>query len=80
MAEKKFISDVAEIAVPASLQTLLQISVLSLTDQIMIGQLGSVSVAAVGLANKFSSSYSLLFRQQQASWSHNISVAVSVRK
>ena len=60
MAEKKFISDVAEIAVPASLQTLLQISVLSLTDQIMIGQLGSVSVAAVGLANKFSSSYSLL--------------------
>lgn len=60
MGDKKFISSVAEIAVPASLQTLLQISVLSLTDQLMIGQLGSVSVAAVGLANKFSSSYSLL--------------------
>ena len=60
MKEKKFISDVAAIAVPASLQTLLQISVLSLTDQVMIGQLGSVSIAAVGLANKFSSNHSLL--------------------
>lgn len=58
--EKKFVSEVAAIAVPASLQTLLQISVLSLTDQVMIGQLGSVSIAAVGIANKFSSSYSLL--------------------
>ena len=55
--EKKFVSEVAAIAVPASLQTLLQISVLSLTDQVMIGQLGSVSIAAVGIANKFSSSY-----------------------
>lgn len=60
MKDKKFLKEVYEIALPASLQTLLQISVLSLTDQLMIGQLGSVSVAAVGLANKFSSSYSLI--------------------
>ena len=52
--------EVARIAVPTSLQTLLQISILSFTDEVMIGRLGSVSVAAVGLANKFVSGYSLL--------------------
>ena len=45
--------------IPVALQSMLQSS-FSIVDQIMIGQLGSVSVAGVGLAGKFSSIFSVM--------------------
>lgn len=57
--QEKFIKTVCLLAVPVALQSMLQSS-FSIVDQIMIGQLGSVSVAGVGLAGKFSSIYSVL--------------------
>lgn len=57
--EKSFFRTVCNLAVPVALQSMLQAS-FSIIDQIMIGQLGSVSVAGVGLAGKFSSVYSVL--------------------
>ena len=56
---KKFLKTVCNLAVPVALQSILQAS-FSIVDQIMIGQLGSVAVAGVGLAGKFSSIYSVL--------------------
>ena len=50
--EKGFLRNVCRLAVPVALQSMLQSS-FSIVDQIMIGQLGSVSVAAVGLAGKY---------------------------
>ena len=44
-----FAKTVCSLAVPVALQSMLQSS-FSIVDQIMIGQLGSVSVAGVGLA------------------------------
>ena len=52
--EQHFLKAVCAIAVPVALQSMLQAS-FSIVDQIMIGQLGSVSVAGVGYAGKFSS-------------------------
>ena len=52
--ENNFLKTVCNIAIPVALQCMLQSS-FSMVDQIMIGQLGSVSIAAVGLAGKFSS-------------------------
>ena len=49
----------SNLAVPVTLQSMLQSS-FSIVDQIMIGQLGSVSVAGVGLAGKFASIYSVV--------------------
>lgn len=57
--EKSFFQIVCNLAVPVALQSMLQAS-FSIVDQIMIGQLGSVSVAGVGLAGKFSSIYSVV--------------------
>ena len=57
--EKRFFRTVCTLAIPAALQSLLQLS-FSLVDQIMIGQLGAVSVAAVGLAGKFASIYTVV--------------------
>ena len=51
--EKSFFRSVCALAVPVALQSMLQAS-FSIVDQIMIGQLGSVNVAGVGLAGKFS--------------------------
>lgn len=56
---KSFARTVCSLSVPTALQSMLQSS-FSIIDQIMIGQLGSVSVAAVGLAGKFSSIFSVL--------------------
>ncbi len=56
---RSFLSTVCALAVPVALQSMLQSS-FSIVDQIMIGQLGSVFVAGVGLAGKFSSIYSVL--------------------
>lgn len=54
-----FFAAVAQLAVPVALQSMLQAS-FSIVDQIMIGQLGSVSVAGVGLAGKFASLFSVV--------------------
>ena len=56
---RSFFSSVWTLAVPVALQSMLQSS-FSIVDQIMIGQLGSVSIAGVGLAGKFSSIYSVV--------------------
>lgn len=47
------------IALPVTLQSLLQSS-FSIIDQVMIGQLGSASIAGIGLAGKFASLYSVM--------------------
>lgn len=52
--ENTFFKTVCKLAIPVTLQSMLQAS-FSIIDQIMIGQLGSVSVSGVGLASKFSS-------------------------
>ena len=54
-----FFKSVCRLAIPAALQSMLQSS-FSMVDQIMIGQLGAVSVAAVGLAGKFASIYTVV--------------------
>lgn len=54
-----FFCSVAALAVPVALQSMLQSS-FSIVDQIMIGQLGSVSIAGVGMAGKFSSIFSVI--------------------
>ena len=57
--KSSFFASVCALAIPVALQSMLQAS-FSIVDQIMIGQLGSVSVAGVGLAGKFASIYSVI--------------------
>ncbi|BBF43729.1 Na+ driven multidrug efflux pump [Lachnospiraceae bacterium KM106-2] len=59
MKKHLFFREVCNIAIPVTLQSMLQSS-FSMVDQIMIGQLGSVSIAGIGLAGKFSSIFSVL--------------------
>lgn len=56
---KEFRRELGRTAVPITLQSLLQSS-FGVVDQVMVGQLGSVSIAGIGLASKFSSLYSVL--------------------
>lgn len=77
--QKIFYKSVITIALPVTLQSLLQSS-FSVIDQIMIGRLGNSSIAGVGLAAKFSSMYSVIlsaisavtgiagFHRQQGVW------------
>ena len=57
--ESKFYQTVLKIALPVTLQSLFQSS-FSVVDQAMIGQLGSESIAGIGLGGKFSSLYSVV--------------------
>lgn len=57
--ENIFLKNVCNIAIPVTLQAMLQNS-FTMIDQVMIGQLGSVSIAAIGLAGKFSSIFNFL--------------------
>ena len=57
--EPGFFKTVWRLALPIALQSILQAS-FSVVDQIMIGQLGSVQVAGVGLAGKFASIFTVL--------------------
>lgn len=57
--KKSFYQLVLSIALPVTLQSLLQSS-FSVIDEIMIGQLGSINIAGVGLGGKFSSIFSVL--------------------
>lgn len=54
-----FLKNVWALAIPVALQSMLQSS-FSMVDQIMIGQLGEINVAGVGLAGKFASIYSVV--------------------
>lgn len=57
--EQTFYRTVVNIALPITLQSLLQSS-FSVIDQIMTGQLGSTSIAGIGLGGKFASLFSVL--------------------
>lgn len=57
--ENSFLTDLISIALPVTLQSLLQSS-FGMVDQIMIGQLGSVSIAGIGLGGKFASLYTVM--------------------
>ena len=57
--QDSFFKAVCALAIPVALQSMLQSS-FSMVDQIMIGQLGAVNVAGVGLAGKFASIYSVV--------------------
>lgn len=57
--QQTFFQTVCALAIPVALQSMLQSS-FGMVDQIMIGQLGEVSVAGVGLAGKFTSIYSVI--------------------
>ncbi|MCM1089182.1 MAG: MATE family efflux transporter, partial [Muribaculaceae bacterium] len=60
MEKENFLKDsVLKIAAPITMQSIFQAS-FSVIDQIMTGQLGSVSVAGIGLGSKFASLYSVL--------------------
>ena len=54
-----FFQSACALAIPVALQSMLQSS-FSMVDQIMIGQLGEIQVAGVGLAGKFASIYAVL--------------------
>ena len=56
---KEFQKELLQIAVPVTLQRLMQSS-FSVVDQIMTGQLGSISIAGIGLGGKFASIYSVV--------------------
>ena len=57
--EKTFLQKVISIAVPVALQSMLTTS-FSMIDQVMVGQLGSHSIAAIGVAGKFAFMYSTI--------------------
>lgn len=56
---KQFRKEFLSTALPISLQGVFQAS-FSVADQLMVGQLGSVAVAGIGLGGKFSSLYQVL--------------------
>ena len=57
--QKSFFQSVIQIAIPVALQSMLQSS-FSMIDQVMVGQLGSTSIAAIGIAGKFAFLYSVV--------------------
>ncbi len=57
--EKPFFRSVCALAIPVALQSMLQAS-FGVVDQVMIGQLGGVEVAAVGLAGKFTGIFNVI--------------------
>ncbi len=56
---QSFFRSVCALAIPVALQSMLQAS-FGVVDQVMIGQLGSVDVAAVGLAGKFTGIFNVI--------------------
>lgn len=55
----KFLKSLCKIAIPVTLQSMLQSS-FSIVDQIMIGQLGETNISAVGLCGNFSLIFSVV--------------------
>ena len=54
MEKRKFYDNLKFIALPITIQSLFQ-AILSLIDEVMIGDLGTASIAGVGLSIKFTS-------------------------
>ena len=50
--EKSYYKTMLAIAIPVSIQSLFQ-ATLSVTDQLMVGQLGVEAIATVGLGSRF---------------------------
>ena len=59
VTDKQFISDVMRIALPITLQSVVM-SLLNMTDQLMVGQLGELAIASVGISAKLSSIVSVV--------------------
>ena len=59
MEKQSFFRSVCALAIPVALQSMLQAS-FGVADQVMIGQLGAVEVAAVGLAGKFTGIFNVV--------------------
>ncbi len=59
MEKRSFFRCVCALAIPVALQSMLQAS-FGVVDQVMIGQLGGVEVAAVGLAGKFTGIFNVV--------------------
>ena len=59
MKNRSFLRSVCALAIPVALQSMLQAS-FGVVDQVMIGQLGGVEVAAVGLAGKFTGIFNVV--------------------
>ncbi len=59
MKRQTFFRSVCALAIPVALQSMLQAS-FGVVDQVMIGQLGAVEVAAVGLAGKFTGIFNVV--------------------
>ncbi len=59
MKNQPFLRSACALAVPVALQSMLQAS-FGAVDQVMIGQLGGVEVAAVGLAGKFTGIFNVV--------------------
>ncbi len=57
--DKQFNADLLRIALPITLQSVIM-SLLSMTDQLMVGQLGEVAIAAVGISAKLTSIVSVV--------------------
>lgn len=54
ISDKSFVKSLTKIALPVTIQSMLRAS-FSIIDQVMIGQLGSESIAGIGLGGKFAS-------------------------
>lgn len=59
LEKKQFYNQLLKLAVPISLQSLVM-AVLYLVDQLMVGQLGGVAIASVGMASKIYSVISVV--------------------
>lgn len=57
-SKKEFYREMFDIAIPITVQSFFQSSV-SVIDQVMVGQLGSVNITGAGLGGKFSSLFSV---------------------
>lgn len=55
----KFAKQIGGIAIPATLQTILQSSILTAIDQMMLGQLGAVNITAIGIAGAYIGLFSI---------------------
>ena len=57
--DKQFLADIARVALPITIQSVIM-SLLSMSDQLMVGQLGEVAIAAVGISAKLTAMVSVV--------------------
>ena len=57
--DKAFLADIVRIALPITIQSVIM-SLLGMTDQLMVGQLGEVAIASVGISAKLTSIVSVV--------------------